>query len=248
MQIASQIPLRVELLLLLLLLLAIGILAVSLVLLILVLKNVSYSSSGRDALTQSDYKQLDQAIQQGTVPLKKEGGALDIRISKPESTEPNTGPAPGPAEPSDPSSEQPWVVFAPAPSDSDRTIDREKIPVESHSPYRAQALDAYRKLSADGFGGEVVPIFAEPDDTRHRGIVEGDPPRKFKESAEKHTPFVIIRIDGNAGWLFPNPSILFTHAMKYVFPRLSREQFDSDKTNVEPLSVSKKADGLWEIV
>jgi hypothetical protein len=46
--------------------------------------------------------------------------------------------------------------------------------------------------------------------------------------------------------LFPNPTILFTEAMKVVFPNLSREQFEDNKNRIAPLPVKAGQSGMWE--
>lgn len=111
------------------------------------------------------------------------------------------------------------------------------------------AKDNYHKLALEGHRSSVTHMFAVPyEGTDNRGIVVGDSPHEFRESSDKDTPFVIvIGDDGSAAWLFPNPLIYFTEAMKYVFPGLSREQFENNKKIIEPIPVRQRPDGLWEI-
>jgi hypothetical protein len=112
------------------------------------------------------------------------------------------------------------------------------------------ACGAYQKLSTEGLRGlPIEPLFALLDmESSARGSAIGETKRNFKQSDNKQSAFVIFRNNPTAGWIFPNPRISFTEAMKYVFPNLSYENFEEAKNRVDPKRVRATSEGAWETV
>lgn len=112
------------------------------------------------------------------------------------------------------------------------------------------ACEAYRKLSAEGLRDlPIEPLFVVLDmDSSIRGSAIGEAKRNFKQSDNKQSAFVVFKGGVMTGWIFPNPRISFTEAMKYVFPNLSYENFEEAKNSVEPRKVRVISDGAWETV
>lgn len=119
-----------------------------------------------------------------------------------------------------------------------------------HYPGLANAVAAYRKLSCEGLRDlPVEPLFVVLDiDSSARGSAIGETKRHFNEFGSKQSAFVIFSEGEKDGWIFPNPRISFTEAMKYVFPDLSYENFEEAKDRVEPQRVHSVSQGAWETV
>ena len=108
------------------------------------------------------------------------------------------------------------------------------------------ARAAYQTLTDERASAtRLETIFADLDSPA-QGAVIGEVSYSFRPAESKHSQFVIIPRDGSTGWLFPNPNILFTEAMKVVFPSLSREQFEDHKNRIEPVPVRAGQSGMWE--
>ena len=112
------------------------------------------------------------------------------------------------------------------------------------------ASEAYLKLSSEGLRDLLLePVFVVLDmDSSTRGSAIGEAKRNFKRSANKQSAFIIFKEGPIGGWIFPNPRISFTEAMKYVFPDLSHENFEETKNGVKPRKVRATSDGEWETV
>ena len=112
------------------------------------------------------------------------------------------------------------------------------------------ASAAYRKLSLDGYRDlPIEPLFVTLDmDSSARGSAIGETKRRFNQSESKHSAFVVFPQDQNEGWIYPNPQISFTEAMKYVFPDLNYENFEDAKDRVEPRKVRSVSESAWETV
>ena len=114
----------------------------------------------------------------------------------------------------------------------------------------SSACAAYRKLSFEGLRDlPVEPLFVVLDiDSSARGSAIGETKRHFNESETKQSAFVIFPEGEKEGWIFPNPRISFTEAMKYVFHDLSYDNFEEAKDRVEPQRVRSVSQGAWETV
>jgi hypothetical protein len=110
------------------------------------------------------------------------------------------------------------------------------------------ACGAYRKLSTEGLRNlPAEPLFVVLDmDSSARGSALGEVKRQFKRSDSKQSAFVVFTGSEREGWIFPNPRISFTEAMKYVFPDLSYENFEEAKNGVEPRKVRAISGDAWE--
>lgn len=124
------------------------------------------------------------------------------------------------------------------------------LPRGGHSTPGAAAREAYLQLSAEGLRGlPVEPIFAILDiESSARVSAIGEAKRNFRQSDSKQSAFVIFSDGAASGWLFPNPKISFTESMKYVFPELGYENFESAKGGVAPKRVRAVSTGEWEVV
>ena len=110
------------------------------------------------------------------------------------------------------------------------------------------AMQSYRKLDSEGLRGlPIEPLFAVLDIDSSNQASVGDTYCYFKQSESKQSAFVIFpNKDATEGWLFPNPKISFTEAMKYVFPELSYDRFEELKNRVEPVCVRSLTNDVWE--
>jgi hypothetical protein len=235
----------------LLLLIVFGALAAGLVLLIMhyARRNSTHADSPEvPPFTPANWRYLSQSIEQNRKDIRildKAVKRLTDRVANLESLRRTTPPIP-------PSERYGLVTGSTREVDLGRQGSHDLSSYSDHENSHLvpiEAKDTYQRLIAEGYRSTVTRMYVVPHEGGdNRGIVVGDSPREFKESRDTDSPFVILtRSDSSAAWLFPNPFIYFTEAMKYVFPLLSREQFDSNKSAIEPLRVRQRLDGVWEI-
>ncbi len=120
-----------------------------------------------------------------------------------------------------------------------------------NDPYRQDACRLYQVLADNGLrAGSADLIFAVLD-MESSGPTRSFGKEKFyfRTSEKKQSAFVVFRKENSKeGYLFPNPIIAFTEAMKYIFPDLTYDGFETSKSRIEPVSVSQVGKDSWELI
>jgi len=112
------------------------------------------------------------------------------------------------------------------------------------------ACQAYRKLAREGLRDlplEPVFVVLDIDSSAQTSAIE-EVRRNFRQATTKQSEFIIFQNSSTEAWLFPNPRISFTEAMKYVFPYLTYENFEGVTDAIAPERVRQTSPETWEMV
>lgn len=108
-----------------------------------------------------------------------------------------------------------------------------------------EARAAYRNLVTGNASGQEF-IYLSDEGGSPLGMF-GD---KYVNLVEGSTQgaFVLFTVDGEMGWVFPNPSLRFRQsALRPVFPQLTEDMFEINKENLPPRQASNIGKGRWRV-
>lgn len=112
------------------------------------------------------------------------------------------------------------------------------------------ACQTYRKLAREGLRDlplEPVFVVLDIDSSAQTSAIE-EVRRNFRQATTKQSEFIVFQKNSTEAWLFPNPRISFTEAMKYVFPYLTYENFEGVTDSIAPERVRQTSPDTWEMV
>jgi hypothetical protein len=122
---------------------------------------------------------------------------------------------------------------------------RPPLPRREANSYAA-AQESYLKIFTEVTPDlPVQPLFVTLESDGVTGAI-GESVRRFRQSESRHQVFVVFPKAGGGGWLYPNPRHPYTESMHYVFPELTRDNYNEVKPVINPLPARLIEDGLWE--
>ncbi len=104
--------------------------------------------------------------------------------------------------------------------------------------------DKYERFVALGlreFKEDERPLFLQLDINAPTAV--GSTRKTLTVTQSKQAAFILFSGDANSGYLYPNPRISFTEAMKYVWPELSYSNWPQNSHDVQAVRVTKSGEG-----
>jgi hypothetical protein len=123
--------------------------------------------------------------------------------------------------------------------------DRTYQKVVAHTLPQDEARNAYRNLVTGNATAEDF-IYLSAEGGTALGKLEDKYVYLSEDSAQG--AFVLFTVDGERGWVFPNPSLRFRpSALRPVFPQMTEEMFESNKEDLPPNEASNAGAGRWRV-
>lgn len=75
----------------------------------------------------------------------------------------------------------------------------------------------------------------------------GDKQVVLLEVAHTQGAFVLFADEKGKGWVFPNPQLNFSPALRPVFPQLTASDFNNSRETIAPVPVTRVSDDRWRV-
>jgi hypothetical protein len=120
----------------------------------------------------------------------------------------------------------------------------ERAAIQVIPDFRGKAIDSYHLILSNQ-PPTVNPIYLEIDTERSAGSPLQEKKLAFREVGQGS--FIVFSgADQAKGWLFPNPRPNYSEDLSQVFKDLTRENFSSKKSNIQPEQV-ERTDDYWSL-
>ncbi|HEX7316651.1 MAG TPA: carboxypeptidase-like regulatory domain-containing protein [Pyrinomonadaceae bacterium] len=109
-----------------------------------------------------------------------------------------------------------------------------------------RARSCYLSLARDG-RSSPAPRYLDAEVKNSPKDLVGDRQVFLVEVAHMQGAFVLFAGDRGKGWVFPNPQLNFSPALRPVYPQLTAGDFNNSKEYIDPVPAVRVEDGRWRV-